>query len=178
MDLRQIAPQFKEKLSQIKVALFDVDGVLTNGQIFYAGKEVGFNRSFHASDGFGLKLLKSAGLTVGIITGGNSLGVLERFSLLGLDYMEMGNEDKRESYLKVREETGVSDQEILYMGDELFDLPLLKKAGFSATVPHAPIEVREAVHYVTNREGGMAAAREVIDLLLYARDFTAQIADF
>ncbi len=177
-DIRTQLPPLKEKLSKIKVALFDVDGVLTDGRLYFQGEEVGFNRFFHASDGFGLKLLKQAGLKVGIITGGDSVGVLKRFSLLGLDYMKMGNEDKREAYNEVKQASGAQDDEILFMGDELFDFPLMKKAGFSATVPHAPIELREYADYVSFKEGGMGAAREVIDLILYAKEFTPQIEEF
>lgn len=178
LDLRIVAQKHKEKLSKIKVALFDVDGILTNGQIFFQGQEVGFNRFFHAQDGYGLKLLMKAGIKVGIITGGDSLGVKERFALLNLDYIYSGNEDKRVAYTKVKEAAKVEDFEILYMGDEFFDLPLLRRAGFSATVPNSSIEIREEVDYVTYREGGTGAAREVIDMLRHAKGIVPEVDSF
>jgi 3-deoxy-D-manno-octulosonate 8-phosphate phosphatase (KDO 8-P phosphatase) len=178
LDLRSIAKPYMERLRKIKVALFDVDGVLTNGQVYWSGQEVGFNRFFHVQDGYGLKVLKNAGLKVGIITGGDSEGVIKRFSLLGLDYMHIGNEDKRSAYLEVKKEANVDDEEILYMGDEFFDLPLIEKCGFGATVPHASLEVREVADYVTQREGGEGAVREVIDMLRYAQNIVPPVPGF
>ncbi|MFI5390758.1 MAG: KdsC family phosphatase, partial [Bacteriovoracales bacterium] len=118
------------------------------------------------------------GIKVGIISGGNSLGVKKRFEEnLGLDFIFLGNEDKREAYLEVLK-MGYKDSEILFMGDELFDIPLLKRAGFSATVPNASIEVREVVDYITSRPSGKACAREVIDILRYAKGIIPKILDF
>ena len=87
----------------------------------------------------------------------------------------MGNEDKREAYDEVLKLTGVTDDEILYMGDEFFDLPILKRVGFAATPPHASCEIRDEVDYVTFREGGNGCVREVIDLLRYAQEIIPQI---
>lgn len=178
LNLKEISKKYSEKLSNIKVALFDVDGILTNGLISWDGEHVGFNRTTHAQDGFGLKLLMESGIKVGIISGGNSLGVKKRFEEnLGLDFIFLGNEDKREAYLEVLK-MGFNDHEILYMGDELFDIPLLKRAGFSATVPNASLEVREIVDYITTRPSGKACAREVIDILRYAKGISPKILDF
>lgn len=96
---------------------------------------------------------------------------------LGLDYIFIGNEDKRDAWIKVKED-GYKDEEMLYMGDELFDIPLLKKAGFAATVPHAGLEVREVVDYITQRKAGEGCAREVIDLLRYVQGINPKIPDF
>jgi 3-deoxy-D-manno-octulosonate 8-phosphate phosphatase (KDO 8-P phosphatase) len=116
-----------------------------------------------------------AGIKVGIITGGDSIGVRKRFEGLGVNFLYMGNEDKRASYEKIQKEAGVTDEECLYMGDEFFDLPIMKRVGFSATVPNASIEVREAADYVTQRPSGEACAREVIDLLRHVQDITPEI---
>lgn len=162
----------------IKVALFDIDGVLTDGLVRYDSHEMGFNRSTHTSDGYGLKLLMAHGLKVGVISGGDSLGVRKRFEEnLGLDLVFLGNEDKREAYREVLK-LGFHDHEILYMGDEFFDLPLLMRAGFSATVPSASYEVQERVDYVSQRPSGMGCVREVIDILRYARGWVPEILDF
>jgi 3-deoxy-D-manno-octulosonate 8-phosphate phosphatase (KDO 8-P phosphatase) len=175
VDLRELSKAYENKLKKIKVCLFDVDGILTNGKIFWASEEVGFNRQFHTHDGYGLKMLMRAGLKVGIITGGNSIGVRKRFEGLGIDYLYMGNEDKRASYDKVLKEAGVTEEETLYMGDEFFDLPILKRAGFSATVPNASVEIRDAVDYVTIRESGDACVREVIDMLRHVQGIVPEI---
>ncbi len=176
-DLRAEARRHQEKLGKIKVFLCDVDGILTNGFIYWGGDQVGFNRFFHALDGYGMKLLREAGIKVGIVTGGDSLGVKMRADYLKLDYAFVGNEDKRQAFLKVLQD-GYKAEEILYMGDELFDIPLLRKAGFSATVENSPHEVREVVDYITERDGGQGCVREVIELLRYAQNIQVNIKDF
>jgi 3-deoxy-D-manno-octulosonate 8-phosphate phosphatase (KDO 8-P phosphatase) len=175
LKLSEIAKLHQEKLSKIKVCLFDVDGILTDGKIFWAGEEVGFNRQFHTHDGYGLKVLMKAGIKVGIITGGSSIGVQKRFEALGLDYIYMGNEDKRAAFTEILEKAKLTADEALYMGDEFFDLPVLKRAGFSATVPNASEEIRESVDYITHRTSGNACVREVIDLLRYVQNIVPQI---
>jgi len=177
-DLRAESEKYSVKLKAIKVALFDVDGILTDGSIHWGGDVLGFNRSTNTLDGYGLKMLRKAGLKVGVITGGNSIGVLKRFKEnLNLDYVFMGNEDKREAFKAVMKD-GFKADEIMYMGDEFFDVPLLKKAGFSATVPSASHEVQEVVDDVTERYPGQAPAREVIDLLRYQQNIVPEIPDF
>ncbi len=175
LNLRETAKEHSDKLSKIKVCLFDVDGILTNGKLYWAGEEVGFNRQFHTQDGYGLKILMRAGLKVGIITGGNSIGVKKRFEGLGVDFLYMGDEDKRSAYEDVLKETGVSEEEVLYMGDEFFDLPILKRVGFAATVPSASAEIRDAVDYITHREAGDGCAREVIDMLRHTQNIVPEI---
>lgn len=166
-----------DKLKKIKVCLFDVDGILTDARVWFDGA-VGFNRYFNVRDGYGIKVLMQHGITVGIISGGDSTGVIERLKQLGVKHTYLGNEDKRSAYLDIRSKTNVSDDEILYMGDELFDLPLLRKCGFSATVPTACPEVLEMVDYVTVRDCGHGAVREVIDHLRHAQNIHPHIPDF
>lgn len=177
-NLKGTAKRFENQFKQIKLALFDVDGILTDGKVFWQGEEVGFNRFFHVRDGYGLKLLKMAGIEVGIITGGNSRGLKERFKQLGIDNFYYGKEDKRSAYLELQQKYEYTDSQILYMGDEYFDLPLLKKAGFSATVPSASLAIQESCDYITEKSAGDGAAREVIDLLLRVQEFTPDIPDF
>lgn len=177
-SLRVTAEKFKDKLSKIKVCIFDIDGILTNGKISWDGDDVGFNRTTHALDGHGLKMLMAAGLTVGVISGGDSIGVRKRFvDNLKLHFGYFGNEDKRESYKKVLA-LGFTDEQVLYMGDEFIDLPILKRVGFSATVPNASLEIQEAVDYITYREAGDACAREVIDILRYAQNIPVELLEF
>ena len=178
MNLRKEAEKFKDKLSKIKVAAFDIDGVLTPSYVWYQDDVAGFNRMTHTSDGYALKLLMNNGIKVGVISGGDSQGVRKRFiDNLKLDFAYLGDEDKRQAYQRLLDE-GYKDEEILYMGDEFFDVPLLQRAGFAATVPHASEEVKNFVDYVTTREGGHASVREVIDILRYARGFYPEVLDF
>ena len=177
INFLELARKYEDKLRPIKVFLTDVDGILTDGKIYFAGDEVGFNRFFHVHDGYGFKLLQAAGIKVGIISGGASLGLEKRFSTLKVEYCFIGNEDKREAYLKIKED-GFKDSEILYMGDELFDLPILKRAGFCATVPSACLEVQEVVDYTTFRESGQGCVREVIDIVRFAQNIVSFVPDF
>src|SRR5690606_15838495 len=131
MSLKETAKKLEEKLKKSKVVVFDHDGILTDAHVSWESKYVGFNRAFNIYDGYGMKLLMKAGLMVGVITGGNSVSVLKRTGQLGVDFCYAGNEDKREAFLDVMKRYDVSADQILYMGDELFDIPLLKKAGFS-----------------------------------------------
>lgn len=177
-SLRVSAAKFKDKLSKIKVCIFDIDGILTDGKISWEGVDVGFNRTTHALDGHGLKMLMAAGIKVGVVSGGDSIGVRKRFiENLKLDFGFFGNEDKRESYKKVLA-LGFTDDEVLFMGDEFIDLPILRRVGFSATVPNASLEIQEAVDYITHREAGDACAREVIDMLRYAQEIPLVLMEF
>lgn len=178
MSLKVTSKKFEDKLKKIKVACFDLDGILTDSHVWWASEEVGFNRTFCIYDGYGMKLLMKAGIKVGVITGGNSVSVIKRTEQLGLDFCYAGNEDKRAAFLDVMKRYNVQADEILYMGDELFDIPLLKKAGFAATVPNACEEVREIVDYVTIKECGKGCAREVIDLVRYAQNIVPDHGDF
>jgi 3-deoxy-D-manno-octulosonate 8-phosphate phosphatase (KDO 8-P phosphatase) len=177
LNLREASKPFQSKLEKIKLCVFDVDGILTDGRIFYAGEELGFNRYFHAHDGYGMKMLMRSGkIKVGIITGGDSLGVKMRFEGLGVNYLYMGNEDKRAALDEIIKDMGISLENVLYMGDEFFDLPLLTKVGFAATIPGASLEVKEGVDYISTREAGNGCAREVMDMVRYAQDITPEIA--
>lgn len=176
--LREFAQQFKAKLAKIKVCIFDIDGILTDGKISWEGEDVGFNRTSHALDGHGLKMLMEAGILVGVISGGDSIGVRKRFiENLKLNFVFLGNEDKREAFKKVLA-MGYDDEEILYMADEFIDLPILRRVGFSATVPNASLEIQEAVDYITYREAGDACAREVIDIVRYAKEIPVKLLEF
>ncbi|MCP4913550.1 MAG: HAD hydrolase family protein [Oligoflexia bacterium] len=172
------AAKFKDKISKIKVCAFDVDGILTDGKVYWTGEEVGWNRSSHTRDGYGLKILQDAGLKVGIITGGDSLSVVKRYTEnLGLDFLYKGNEDKVDAIRDLVSQ-GYEPSEIFYMGDELFDMPLLKVAGFSATVASASPEVQEVVDYIAKTPSGEGCVREVIDIIRYARGIFPELREY
>lgn len=178
MNLKEAAKKHEAKLKKIKVVCFDLDGILTDSHVWWASEEVGFNRTFCIYDGYGMKVLMKAGLKVGVITGGDSVSVTKRTKQLGLDFCYAGNEDKRSAFLNLLERYNVKAEEVLYMGDELFDMPLLKKAGFSATVPNCSQEVKDIVDYVTFRESGKGCAREVMDMVRYAQGIHPVHEDF
>jgi 3-deoxy-D-manno-octulosonate 8-phosphate phosphatase (KDO 8-P phosphatase) len=176
--LKDFAIKFNDKLTKIKVCIFDVDGILTDGGITWNGEDLGFNRTTHAQDGWAMKFLMKKGIKVGIISGGDGPCLRKRFvDLLKLDFVFLGNEDKREAYKSILG-MGYSDEEVLYMGDEFIDIPLLKRAGFSATVPNASFEIQEICDYITFRESGDACVREVIDMLRYAQNLEVEIPEF
>ncbi|MCY4643025.1 MAG: HAD hydrolase family protein [Bacteriovoracales bacterium] len=177
-DLAEVARFHEEKLRPIKLFLTDVDGVLTDGRIYWAGEEVGFGRFFSAYDGHGLRIMKGAGLKLGIISGGHSLGLLERAKTLTVDFVKTGNEDKRQGYLDIVKECGLCDHEVLYIGDEFFDIPLLKRVGFSAAPPHADPEVKAVCDHVTFRPAGLGCVREITDLVRLAQGIDPHVADF
>lgn len=163
-----LAAEIQERLKKIKLLLLDVDGVLTDGRIFWQEGQ-GWTRYFNVKDGYGLKLLVQAGVQVGVISGGDSLDVRKRVEFLKLPYVFLGDEDKLKALQKILDASGLKPDQIAFMGDELFDIPLLEKVGFSATVPHAVAEVKSKVHYITQSEGGWGAVREVSDAIRLAR---------
>lgn len=178
LNLREVSQRYENKLKKIKVALFDVDGILSTGHLYFQGGEIGFNRFFHTQDGYGMKILMEAGIKVGIISGGNSVGVKKRVELLKLDYVYLGSEDKRAAFADVLKKASVTADEVLYMGDEFFDLPILRQVGFSATVENSSLEIQENCDYVCVRASGMGCVREVIDLLRYAQKIEPKIPGY
>lgn len=171
-------PKLKDKLSKIKLFLTDCDGVLTDGKLLWMGQEVGWNRFFHTRDGYAFKFLSKMGIEVGVVSGGDSLGLIARLDNLHVKIRQIGSEDKRQAYLDIKKQTGFEDHEILYIGDEHFDIPMLKKVGFSATVPEADPEVKEICDYITECPGGKGAVREVANLLRHAQGKKIIVEDF
>jgi 3-deoxy-D-manno-octulosonate 8-phosphate phosphatase (KDO 8-P phosphatase) len=157
--------EMNEKLAAIKLLLLDVDGVMTDGRIIYdqQGNEL---KAFDVKDGHGLKMLQRAGFQVGIITGRTSTIVNLRAQELGITILYQGAKVKLEPYLDILRRTGLADHEVAYVGDDLVDLPILSRVGFSATVADAVPQIAERVDYVTRRCGGRGAVREICDLLL------------
>ncbi len=155
------------KLAKIKLLLLDVDGVLTDGRIIYdnQGNEL---KAFDVKDGHGLKLLQRAGIKIGIITGRSSEVVSRRAKELGIEILYQGALHKLEPYLEILAEQGLTDERIAYVGDDVVDLPILRRVGFSATVADAVSDVFPFVDYVASRPGGCGAVREICDLLLRA----------
>ena len=164
------------KLAAIKLLLLDVDGVLTDGRITYdnRGNEL---KSFDVKDGHGLKLLQRAGIAIGIITGRQSELVVRRAAELGIEILYQGALRKLDPYLEILEQLGLDDRQVAYVGDDLIDLPVLRRVGFSATVSDAHPELAPLVDYVAGRPGGRGAVREICDLLLKGGGHWQRVTD-
>lgn len=159
----------REKLKNIKLLLLDVDGVLTDGKIVYtdSGEQI---KAFDVKDGHGLKLLMRSGAEVVLITGRESKVVLHRARDLGIQEVYQKVTNKIEIYEKILKEKNLEDIHVGFVGDDLIDIPVLKRVGFSAAVEDAIPEVKEIVDYVTSKKGGEGAVREVCELLLKSQD--------
>ena len=154
-----------DKAKKIKLAIFDVDGVLTNGSLVY-GKEGIEHKQFHVHDGQGMKLLLQAGIQIGIITTCKSSMIARRMQDLGITHVYQGQQDKREAYEDLKKKLNLTDEQILYVGDDFPDLPLLTRAGIGVSVANAPKIIHQYAAWVTKASGGQGAAREVCDFLL------------
>ncbi len=156
------------KRKQVKVLLLDVDGVLTAGDITYTdeGAEL---KTFNVKDGLGIKLLMDAGVIVGIITGRRSGALLHRCSDLGIEMIYDGIDNKSAVINSVIERTGVQADEIAFAGDDLPDIPLLKKVGLAIAVADAHVAVKQVADWVTRSNGGQGAVREICDSILTAK---------
>lgn len=159
---------FRSRLKKIKLLLLDVDGVLTDGTILldHNGNEM---KSFHVRDGHGIKLAQRAGIRVGIITGRKSAVVALRARELGIEEVHQGAQDKLIVYEALLEKYGLHDDEAAFIGDDVVDLEILKRAGLAVTVADADPAVRPHADFITQSEGGRGAVREFINLLLAGR---------
>ncbi|MGQ9811939.1 MAG: KdsC family phosphatase [Dissulfurimicrobium sp.] len=157
------------KAARIRLLATDVDGVLTDGSIVYnaMGEQI---QAFNVQDGFGLKLLKKAGIEIAIISSRVSKALEIRAMELSIKRVFQGQGDKIASYQMILAELGIKDEETAYIGDDWPDLPLLKRVGLSIAVSNAAYPLHDHVDYVTEREGGRGAVREVCDLILKARN--------
>jgi 3-deoxy-D-manno-octulosonate 8-phosphate phosphatase (KDO 8-P phosphatase) len=159
-----LSDDLRRRLRAVRLLCLDVDGVLTDGHLYYSDSGSWWQR-FNVRDGYGIKLLQELGVEVAILSGGDVGSGRARARSLDIRHAHFGLTDKVAVFHDVAGELGVTAEESAFMGDELVDLPLLRQVGFSATVPDAVDEVRAAVHYVTRRPGGDGAVRELCDLI-------------
>src|SRR5690349_4411550 len=158
----------KARVSKLAVMIFDIDGTLTDGRIFWVPNS-GWTQQYSVRDGMGIKRLQEAGLEVAAISGGDSLSAQMRMQSLGIKHVHFGSVDKVKHFENLLALLNVQAAHAGYMGDEVVDLPLLQAVGFSAAPPEAPDEVRAKVHYVAQRPAGGGAAREVCEFILRHR---------
>ena len=163
-----MAEDLTARLQALKLMAFDVDGVLTDGRLYYTDNGVE-TKTFHALDGQGMNMLRDAGFKLALITSRRSALVERRARDLGIHYCYQGVAVKRDALDEILAEQKLKPEQAGYMGDDLFDLGAMTRAGFAASVPAAPAAVRQRAHYVTTRAGGEGAVREVCELILQAQ---------
>ena len=163
-----IDPMLRERASGIRLLALDVDGILTDGRLYFdtSGNEL---KAFHTRDGLGLKSLQRFGIELALITGRTSPMVTARAEQLGIRHVYQGRDDKLNAYMDLIQRTGMAHESVCYAGDDWIDLPVLMRVGLAVTVPDADEEVRRRVHWVTSRAGGHGAVREICDLILAAQ---------
>jgi 3-deoxy-D-manno-octulosonate 8-phosphate phosphatase (KDO 8-P phosphatase) len=170
-DLMQPAIHFDPalllKAQGIKVAFFDVDGVLTDGGLLFSETGETLKR-FNTLDGHGLKLLQKAGITPAVITGRDSKPLRRRLEALGITHTHFGTEDKRPAAEQTLKALRLDWSQAAAMGDDWPDLPMMRRAAFACAPTNAHVEVRAVAHYITTAQGGHGAARELCDLLMVA----------
>jgi 3-deoxy-D-manno-octulosonate 8-phosphate phosphatase (KDO 8-P phosphatase) len=163
------AVEIENRLKAVKLVVLDVDGVLTDGRIPYGdyGDELKF---YDVQDGMGIVLLKRAGIEAAVITSKNSKTNTRRAKELKITHLYQDAEDKLKVFSSLIRKLNLMPEETCCFGDDLVDIPLLRRAGFAVAVPNAVQEVKACSHYVTTRRGGRGAVREVVDKILKAQN--------
>lgn len=170
------APELLLKAQNIKVAFFDVDGVLTDGGLYVSEQGEALKR-FNTLDGHGLKLLQKAGITPAVITGRDSPALRHRLAALGITHAHFGTEDKLPAAETTLKSLGLNWQQAAAMGDDWPDLPVLRRAAFSCAPANAHVEVKAQASHVTAECGGHGAARAFCDVLLVASGRYARLLE-
>lgn len=159
--------EFIKRAQLVKFLILDVDGVLTDGKLFYSVNAS--YKAFSVYDGLAIKLLQQTGVGVGIITGCNSGIINQRARELNIEYLAHSTDHKLVPYLAWQKELGLADEQFAYVGDDLPDLPVMLKVGLPITVPNASSIMHQHSVYVTSARGGQGAVREVSELLMTAQ---------
>ena len=152
----------------IRLAAFDVDGVMTDGGLCYTDSGEEF-KIFNVLDGHGMKMLQETGVKIAIITSRRSRAVELRAGNLGVDFLHQGVSAKLDTFQSMLAALGLEPSAASYMGDDVIDLPVLRRCGLALSVPDAPAVVREHAHYVTRARGGRGAVREATELIMHAQ---------
>ena len=160
--------QIADRCRNLRLISFDVDGVLTDGKLYYTddGREI---KAFNVQDGAALKLLQQQGVAVAILTGRDSPMVARRAAELGIEHLFQGLDDKRVGLARLLEQTGLTAEQTAHVGDDLQDLTLFDTVGFAISVPNGHPIVRNRADYVTNTSGGQGVARELAEMILRAQ---------
>jgi len=160
-----ISPQLIETIKNLKLMIFDVDGVFTNGEITFSDDGTEY-KTFHVHDGLGIKTLIRQGIEVAIISSRETNIVNKRFGELGVKHIYQGYHDKGPAYLTVLDQLSLEDHQVGYVGDDLPDLPLIRMAGCGIAVANASPPLHEHADWVSTKRGGEGAVREICDFIL------------
>jgi 3-deoxy-D-manno-octulosonate 8-phosphate phosphatase (KDO 8-P phosphatase) len=169
-----------KRAKQIKVVLMDVDGTITDGSVTLLSQPDGSAieiKTFSAHDGQGMTLARTAGLQLGVITGRESAALRRRMKEMGVAFVYEKQSNKIPAYEEILGKAGVTEAQVAYLGDDLPDLPLLRRVGLAVAVGDAALEVKLAAHYVTKAKGGKGAARELIELILKSQGVWEEMID-
>jgi len=157
-----------DKVKKLKLLILDVDGVLTDGRLFFDHQGTEY-KSFHARDGHGIKLLRNTGVDVAVISGRKSAIVSLRMQNLGIQHVYQGHEDKIVAFEEILSKMKISAEQVAHVGDDLLDLPLMMRAGLGIAVQDANFAVKNYADCITDIEGGLGAVREVCDFIMQAQ---------
>ena len=166
------------RAKKIKLVIFDVDGVMTDGGLTIGddGQEY---KTFNTQDGLGMKLLKASGVQMAIITGRTSNVVKQRSESTGVAHFYQGVDDKLVAFNDLITKLNIAPEQTAFMGDDIVDMPPMLRCGLAVSVPAAPDSVKQRAHYVTRKEGGHGAVRELCELIMQAQGtLEAQLAPF
>lgn len=165
--MSEINDDLQSRAAHIQVMIFDVDGIMTDGKL-YLGKHGEETKAVNVKDGLGLKRLQGAGVTPAIISGRPSAGIAARMHDLGVEHIYLDSRDKQLDFEALLAELELQPEQAAFMGDDLPDLPVMKRAGLALTVPDAVAEVRAAAHWISQACGGEGAVREACELIIAA----------
>ncbi|HUL42122.1 MAG TPA: HAD-IIIA family hydrolase [Burkholderiales bacterium] len=167
-----------EKAKRIRLAIFDVDGVLTDGKLFISDRGDEY-KSFNTLDGHGMRMLKQSGVELVLLSGRTSRSVEMRAQNLGIGLLYQGVEDKLEIYSSLLKKLRLHADATAYVGDDVMDLPVMRRCGLAICVPAAPALVKQQAHYITQQPGGCGAVREICELIMQAQGtFQAQLSRY
>jgi 3-deoxy-D-manno-octulosonate 8-phosphate phosphatase (KDO 8-P phosphatase) len=160
--------EITQRAANIKLAVFDVDGVLTDGTLFFGddGQEY---KGFSIKDGHGMRMLQHYGVAIAIITGRDSMVVARRMAELGIEHVLQGHREKLPAFEQLLGRLGTAAMETAYVGDDVVDIPILRRAGLAVAVQDAHPLVKRYAHWTTSSQGGRGAVREVCELILQAQ---------
>lgn len=176
----KISPALKKRAAQIKIILMDVDGTMTDGGVTLLSQPDGSAleiKTFDAHDGQGLTLAHTAGLRTGCITGRESTALLRRAREMKMDFVYMKIALKMPAYEDILQKAGVPDSAVAFIGDDLPDIPLMRRVGLAVAVGDAVPEVKKAAHYTTKAHAGRGAVREAIELILKSKGIFEELID-
>jgi 3-deoxy-D-manno-octulosonate 8-phosphate phosphatase (KDO 8-P phosphatase) len=176
----KISPALKKRAANIQLLLMDVDGTMTDGSVTLLSQTDGTAleiKTFDAHDGQGLTLAQSAGLRTGCITGRESAALLRRAHEMKMEFIYMKQPVKMPAYEEILRKAGVSDSAVAYLGDDLPDIPLLRRVGLAVAVGDAVPEVKKAAHYTTKAMAGHGAVREAVEVILKAKGIWEAMID-